>query len=171
MKKSTRTSATESTRSQRGERLTDAVNRLADEVRVVRDVLDETREDLAWVTRNGIPGYCGEHSQLIRMNRAPFASDTNERLEIRTSTVGQSGSSEFSSDAFDALVSEIAEAVTAVGQEQVNLLLTALDDARAKLLTAIKKQFADPKPETNRTSKQHAPASNSSKPSEPGQLF
>ena len=55
------------------ERLTDAVNRLADEVRVVRDVLDETREDLGWLTRNGLPNQTTVHTQLVawRSTRSP----------------------------------------------------------------------------------------------------
>ena len=174
MTKSTRASAAESTRSQHVERLTDAVHRLADEVRVVRDVLNEIREDLGWVTRNGIPSHRGEHTQLVRMAANPLAPDANEHLEVRTSTIGQSGSPEFSSDAFDALVSEIAETVTVVGQEQVNLLLTALDDVRTKLLAAIKSPIVQPK--ANKETDVAEPASPllsaaSLTPSEAGRLF
>ena len=166
MKKSTRASAPESTRSQHVERLTDAVDHLANELRVARDVMDEIREDLGWITRNGIPGHRGEHIQL--------SPQANERLEVRASTVGQSGLSEFSPDAFDALVSEIAEAVKVVGQEQVDLLLTALDDVRTKFLVAIKSPTA--KPKTSKKIGDLEPTSlplpaASSTASEPGLLF
>ena len=174
MKKSARASAPESQRSQWLERLTDAVNRLADEVRVVRDVLDETREDLGWLTRNGIPGRHGEHRQIVRMACDPLASNANELLEVITSTGASANSSELAPDVFDELVSEIAEAVTVVGQEQVNLLLSALDDVRAKLLAAIKASPKQPKVEKQPTSPLSAPHSDSvpsPKPSEPRSLF
>ncbi len=114
------------------------MNRLTDEVRVVRDVLDETREDLQWVTQNGIPDHHGEHPQIVRMARDPLEPDANELLEVLTSTVASSNSSELAPEMFDELVSQIAEVVTVVGQEQVNLLLSALDDAWPKVFAAIK---------------------------------
>ena len=174
MTKSARASAPESSRSQLVERLTDAVNHLAEEARLLRDVLDETRENLSWIARNGIRWRQDEHAQLVRMASDPHSPDGNERLEIPASTVGQSGSSEFSLDAFDTLVSQIAESVTVIGQEQVNLLLTALDDVRAKLLAAIKSPTLQPKPckKTDDTEPSSQPTSkDSSNPSEPRRLF
>lgn len=114
------------------------MNRLADEVRVVRDVLDETREDLQWVTQNGIHDHHGEHPQIVRMAREAPAPDANELLEVLTSTVASSNSSELAPEVFDEIVSQIAEVVTVVGQEQVNLLLSAMDDAWPKVFAAIK---------------------------------
>lgn len=140
MAKSAKPSAPDASRSQHLQRLANAVNRLADEVRVVRDVLDDVREDLGWITRNGIPGRASEHTQLLRLARDPFSPNANERL------VTQATSSADSASSLDELVAEFAEAVTVVGQEQVNLLLTAMDDARTKLLAAIKTPSVDPKP-------------------------
>ena len=120
------------------ERLTDAVNRLADEVCVVRDVLDETREDLGWLTRNGLPHQATVHTQLVRMARDPLAPDANERLEFRRFAFPNPGHSTLVSETLDDLVSEIAEVVTGTGQEQINLLLGAVDDMREKLVAAIR---------------------------------
>ena len=53
------------------------------------------------------------------------------------------------SKVFNELVSEIAEAMTVIGQEQLNMFLMALDDARAKLLAAIK--TTSPKPTERET--------------------
>ena len=171
MTKSARTPAPEPARLQHLERLTDAVNRLADETRVVRDVLDEIREDLGWVTRNGIPGRQGEHTQLVRMARDPLSPDTNDRLEVSRSRLSPSSSTGLSETRFDELVSEITEVIAVVGQEQVNLLLTSLDEVRAKLLAAIKTPPVDPKPEmTAAASEQRVPIP-TDKPSKPGQLF
>lgn len=138
MAKSAKSSAAESGRPQLMERLTDAINRLADEVRVVRDVLDETREDLGWLTRNGLPHQTTVHTQLVRMARNPLAPDANERFEFRRFVFPNAGHSTLASERLDELVSEIAEVVTGTGQEQVNLLLGALDDVREKLIAAIK---------------------------------
>ena len=137
-----RTPAPEPKRSASVERLTDAVNRLADELRVVRDVLDDVREDLNWVTRNSIPGRAIQHTRVIRMARDPLAADAREHLELRTYTLEPKNCSGISPEVFDELVSEIAEAMTVVGQEQLNMFLTALDDARAKLIAAIRQPVA-----------------------------
>jgi hypothetical protein len=171
MAKSARTPAPEPARLQHLERLTDAVNRLADETRVVRDVLDEIREDLGWVTRNGIPGRQGEHTQLVRMARDPVSPDANDRLEISRSRLSPSSATGLSETRFDELMSEITEAVAVVGKEQVDLLLTSLDEVRAKLLAAIKTPSVDPKLEaTVAASEQRVPIP-TDKPSKPGQLF
>lgn len=98
---------------------------------------DETREDLGWLARNGIPGGHGEDISQVRMAHDPLADDAIERLESAVSAIGRSHSSELAAEVFDELVAEIAEVVTVVGQEQVNLLLAALDDARAKVVAAI----------------------------------
>ena len=78
------------------------------------------------------------------MARDPLAADANEHLAVLTSTPAFVNSSELSAEVFDELVSEIAEVVTVIGQEQVNLLLVALDDARTKLVAAIKSSAASP---------------------------
>ena len=138
MKKYSPATAPASPRRQQAERLTDVVEKLADEVRVVRDVLDDIREDLSWITRNGLPTRSIEHTRVLRMARDPLAPDARDHLELRTYTLEPHGSSEISPQVFDELVSEIAEAVTVIGQDQLNMFLIALDDARAKLLAAIK---------------------------------
>lgn len=171
MTKSARTPAPEPARLQHLERLTDAVNRLADETRVVRDVLDEIREDLGWVTRNGIPGRQGEHTQLVRMARDPLSPDTNDRLEVSRSRLSPSSSTGLSETRFDELVSKITEAVAVVGKEHVDLLLTSLDAARVKLLAAIKTPSNDPKPETIAAASEQRVPIPTDKPSKPGQLF
>ena len=144
MKKSSPTPAPASPRRQQAERLTDVVGKLAEEVRVVRDVLDDIREDLSWITRNGVPTRSIDHTRVLRMARDPLAPDARDHLELRTYTLEPRGSTEISPKVFDELVSEIAEAVTVVGQEQLTMFLMALDDARAKLLTAIKTTSPQP---------------------------
>ncbi len=153
MKKSSPATAAASSHRQQAERLTDVVGKLAEEVRVVRDVLDDIREDLSWITRNGVPMRSIEHTRVLRMARDPLAPDARDHLELRTYTLEPHGPTEISPKVFDELVSEIAEAVTVIGQEQLNMFLMALDDARAKLLAAIKTTPPQPtERETNATS-------------------
>ncbi|MBI1314485.1 hypothetical protein GC176_24600, partial [bacterium] len=58
----------------------DSVDRLTAEVRVLRDVLDEIREDFSWVTRNGLPVQPVIHTRVKRMALDPCADDWGERL-------------------------------------------------------------------------------------------
>ena len=90
------------------------------------------------MTQNGIPDHHGEHPQIVRMARDRLEPDANELLEVLASTVASSNSSELAPDVFNELVSQVAEVVTVVGQEQVNLLLSALDGAWPKVIAAIK---------------------------------
>ena len=139
MKKTASATAPERTHSQQADRLCETVTDLTQHVRVLIDVFDDIREDLSWITRNGIPG-CRpiEHTRVVRMARDPLAPDAREHLEIRTYTLEPHGPSVVMPEVFEALVSEIAEAMTVVGQEQLNMLLAALDDARTKLMAAIR---------------------------------
>ncbi len=174
MAKSARSPAQESRRSDWLEPLTDAVNRLTDEIRVARDVVDEFRIDFAWLLQNGMPHQPQEFVILKRMAHDPLADDAIERLESAVSAIGRSHSSELAAEVFDELVSEIAEAVTVVGQEQVNLVLSALNDARAKLVTAMKASSVTPSVSQESTAPPASQASTSqasAKPSETQSLF
>jgi hypothetical protein len=77
------------------------------------------------------------------MARDPLAPDARDHLELRTYTLEPHGSP-ITPEVFDELVSEIAEAITVVGREQLNMFLTALDDARTKLMGAIKSPLPGP---------------------------
>jgi hypothetical protein len=64
--------------------LRDEVTDLKNQVQVLSDILDEIREELQWVTRNGLPireplPAC---PTLKRMALDPCADDWNERLVI-----------------------------------------------------------------------------------------
>jgi hypothetical protein len=60
----------------------ESVDRLSAEVRCLREVLDEVREDFSWVTRNGLPIRSMEHVRVYRMARDPNADDWAARLVI-----------------------------------------------------------------------------------------
>ena len=132
-------SASERSTGGRIDNLTQAVTTLTEHVEVLCDVMSDLREDVNWITRNGIPGgRPTEHTRLIRMARDPLAEDARDHLELRTYTLEPHGAPAITPEVFNELVSEIAEAMTVVGQEQLNMFLTAFDDARTKLMMAIK---------------------------------
>lgn len=158
------------------ERLCDAVTGLTQNVHVLIDVLDDIREDFNWITRNGIPGGRPiEHTRLIRMARDPLTPEARDHLELRTYTLEPCGSSPITPDVFEELVSEIAEAMTVVGQEQLNMFLMALDDARAMLMAAIKNPASKPVGDQAVPELQPAPSMSvttfPSEPTKPGRLF
>ena len=62
------------------EELTDAISQLSDEVRVLRDVLDEVRELLSYDQRNRSSG-CG-HSVLKQMALDPASDNWGDMLVI-----------------------------------------------------------------------------------------
>lgn len=64
--------------------LTDAVERLTEEVRVLRDAIDEIRQELQWTAQNRSPGQQSEQAVPVLKRTAadPCAADWNERLVI-----------------------------------------------------------------------------------------
>lgn len=67
--------------------LVECLDRLADEIRVVRDVLDAIHDDFNWVTRNGQRSdHLHQHSILKEMALDPTTDDWGERLRILRDT-------------------------------------------------------------------------------------
>ena len=138
----------------------------------MRDVLDETRGELSWLTQNGIVGLAGEHCRFIRRTNGPLAPEANERGIVVAATT--ESSTEVLAEVFDELVSKIAEIVTVVGQEQANLLLSAIDELRAKLVTTIKSAAVTPSADTELSAPKSSPEATAQIPatsSEPRRLF
>ena len=130
------------------ERLVTSVDRLAFEVRVLREVLDEIREDFSWVTRNGPTARAIEHVHVKRMALDPCAEDWGEHLEIERSTYDP-GSLRSKPPAIpvDAdRVDELTTVLETIAQGQLEIILTALDRVRTDLLTAIKPSGGQSKP-------------------------
>ena len=65
--------------------LSESVDQLIGEVRLLRQVLDEIREDLSWVTRNGLPVQPVEHVHVKSMARDVTAVDWNNWLVVERS--------------------------------------------------------------------------------------
>ena len=118
--------------------LAESVDRLTSELRVLRQVLDEVREDVSWVTRNGLPVRPVEYSCVKRMALDPCAEDWGEKLVVERSTYDPRMSTPLGSQAFDRVVEELEQTLEAVAQGQLEVVLVALDGVRAELLKAIR---------------------------------
>ncbi len=174
MKTSTRASATESTRSQHVERLTDAVHRLADEVRVVRDVLGEFQTDFSWLLQNGVPHQPQEFVVVKRMARDPLAADWSERLVVERFPLPQSESdrSLLSMDDLEAVALEMQSAFVGIAEGQLDIVLTALDELRRRILSALAQRDTEPQNSPPAPATQHSPGSDAvSASSKQGELF
>lgn len=146
MTKPTRASAPESTRSQHVEQLTDAVHRLADEVRVVRDVLSEFHTDFSWLLQNGMPHQPQELVVVKRMARDPLAADWSERLVVERFPLPRSEAdrSSLSMDDLEAVALEMQSAFVGIAEGQLDMVLTALDVLRQRILSALARRDIEP---------------------------
>jgi|GEM_PF-689290 len=123
--------------------LTAAVERLADAVIVLRDAVDEIREDISWLSRNGLSVQPIEHVVVKRMARNPCAANWSEHLHIERSTfpADQSGSL-LDADTCNRIAEELTATFEAVAQGQLEVVLTALDGVRDEILAALKRPLA-----------------------------
>ena len=122
----------------------EAADRLSAEVRCLREVLDEVREDFSWVTRNGLPIQPMEHVRVRRMARDPNADDWAARLVVDRFLLPQNvhvSSSE--SDSLDDLALNLTTAVEAVARGQLEPVLRALDAMRTRLAAMLQQQAGD----------------------------
>ena len=71
--------------------LAESMDNLTGELRMLRQVLDEIREDISWVTQNGLPVRPVEYVRVKRMALDPCAEDWGERLVIERSRYDPSG--------------------------------------------------------------------------------
>lgn len=125
--------------------LAKAVDRLTAELRMLRNVMDEIREDFSWVTRNGLPIQPIEHVHVKRMALDPCAEDWGDHLEIERSTYVPRGSaSPLDSTALDRIAEELTTSFESVAQGQLEIVLTALDGVRTEILNALKRRRGDP---------------------------
>ena len=119
--------------------LTDSVDRLTGELRVLRQVLDEVREDFAWVTHNGLQVTPVEYTCVKRMALDPCAEDWGEKLVVERSTYDPRTATPLDSQSLDRVVEDLERTFEAVAQGQLEVVLVALDGVRAELLKAIRK--------------------------------
>lgn len=155
-----------------------AVDRLAQELTCLRQVLEEVREDFSWVTRNGVPVQPIEHVHVRKMAVDPCADDWGERLEIESSTFGGKGSaSPLDSVALDQIADDLKTTFEAVAQGQLEIVLSALDGVRGEILTTLKRRSGVTAGESVRAAKPSSTPPYSPTPDDasaeppPGRLF
>ncbi len=134
------------------QQLAESVDRLTDELRSLGTVLESIREDVSWVTRNGLPVQPVEHIHLTRMARDPCADDWNERLLVERTMIHPPGQlSALGSPDIERIAEELRTTVESLAQEHLEPVLTALDEVRDGLLWEIRrtKQEASGEPLCN----------------------
>ncbi len=143
--------------------LSEPVDRLIGEVRCLREVLDEIREDLSWVTRNGLPIQPIEHVHIKRMARNVAADDWNARLEIdRVLLHPPSQLSGKDALNIERISDELRETVATLAQGQIEPVLKALDEVKTALVMAMQRDKA-----TNNESSNSTPVTSLFSPDEP----
>lgn len=170
------------------DRLQTAVDELADNVRILTDIVGHIREDLSWLTRNGVP-----HQPLnVLVHRMPLLSDGVPReggfeFSLLSSPSRDPTAETLSDDhlrnaVIDEIVDRLAVPLGQMAQEQLNALLSVLDESHRKVLQAIRDPQSFQPPEsrppvssTRRVKKAvptpNAPTPPADPPPPPGQLF
>lgn len=126
------------------DRLQASVEAIADGVRVISDIVEHIREDLSWLTRNGIP-----HQPLhVLIHRMPLVSDGESgdgsfefslvSPPARDPTVETLTDAQLRAAVIDQIVDRLAEPLGHLAQEQLNSLLSVLDDSHRQVLQAIR---------------------------------
>ena len=165
-----------------------AVDKLAENVSVLTDIVDQIREDLSWLTRNGVP-----HQPLnVLVHRMPLLSNGEPEqgsyeFSLLTPPVRDPTAETLSDDRLrevvvDQIVDRLAEPLGHLAQEQLNALLSVLDDSHREILQAIRNpQSVEPpeprpvRPRASRTKKTTTKPTAPKPPAEPpppaGHLF
>jgi hypothetical protein len=161
------------------DRLQEAVDKLAENVSVLTDIIDQIREDLSWLTRNGMP-----HQPLdVFVHRMPRLSDDEPERgsfefsfltpPVRDPTAETLSDNRLRDTVVGQIVERLAEPLGHVAQEQLNALLSVLNDSHRKMLEVIRNP--PPRPPASRTKKTSTKPSVPNPPAEPppprGRLF
>ena len=125
---------------ERTDPLADAADRLSSEVRCLRDVLDEIREDVSWMTRNGLPIQPVEHVNIKRMARDVNAADWNERLVVERTPLHPPGRlTGIATPELRRLTEDLQSAVEALMDGQIGPILKAVDEVQTALMDAMQR--------------------------------
>ena len=123
-----------------------AVERLSDELRILREVIDGIREDVSWVTRNGLPIQPIEHVIVKRIALNPTAADWSEQLVVERSRLDGRGESVGFDDIPERIAETLVTVLEGVAPGQLEILLHAFDQVRNELRTMLAKSDEPPSP-------------------------
>lgn len=116
----------------------EAGDRLAAEVRCLREVMDDVREDLSWLTRNGLPVQPVEHVHVKRMARDVTAPNWDERLVVERTMLHPPGQlSGIATPELRRLAEELQSAVEHLLEGKIGPVLKAVDEVQAALKSGL----------------------------------
>jgi hypothetical protein len=167
------------------DRLQASVDELSQNVRVLTDIVDQVREDLSWLTRNGVP-----HQPLsVVVHRMPHIGESGTPdmsmapWPVRDPTAETLSDEQLREAAIDQVVERLGETLGQFAQEQLNALLSVMDHAHREVMQAIRGQQGAkpdgnsppaPQPRRRRRKADQTPAAAAAPPREPppsGKLF
>jgi hypothetical protein len=115
------------------EQLSAAVTELAQNVRVLTDLVEQTRSELQWIAQNGMP-----HQTLtVRILPVEASEGTTQRVEV-VETGPSPSDAPATADDVQELFEWLAEHLTELEQEQLNQILTAQEDVKRHVVAAIR---------------------------------
>ncbi|MDB5388244.1 MAG: hypothetical protein JWM11_3890 [Planctomycetaceae bacterium] len=114
--------------------LRESVDKLSQEIGLLREIMDQIREDLCWVTRNGLPIQPIEHVVVKQMALNPCAKDWGDRLVIERHT--NQTFSPLESGILDHIAADLKSTFQAIAQGQLDTVLDSLDRVRTQLQTS-----------------------------------
>ena len=168
------------------DRLRTTVEELSQNVRVLTEIVDALREDLSWLTRNGMP-----HQPItVIVLRMPGVAEEGSRgtMELSFAHLPDRDPTETLTNdqvrkaVIDDVVQRLAEPVGEVAQQQLSSLVSTLDHAHRDVLEAIRggktSHTEEPAPKPTRKPKKKpikkspvAAESPPEPPPPPGRLF
>lgn len=133
-------SPSRATDDQETDRLLEVVDQLQQQAGVLIDLISDVREDLSWLTRNGVP----HQPLLIRVERMaldPLAKDWGDRLQISVISPNQRRfpdlTGDDSSGRVTGLVERLADPLGQVAPQQLAVLTSLIDRFKHEILQAI----------------------------------
>ena len=161
------------------DRLQTTVEELSQNVHVLTEIVDALREDLSWLTRNGMP-----HQPItVIVHRMPHVvgEGTRDTMELsfaqlpdRDPTADTLSDDQVRAAVIDEIVERLTVPLGELAQEQLNVLLSIFDHAHRDVLQAIRKpqtippeELAPKKPRRRKRKEEPTAAVVQSVPQEP----
>ena len=112
-----------------------AVNRVGDELGTLQETLEQIREDLSWLTRNGLPVQPVEHVIVKGMALDPCDPDWASKLAVIR--LDPAGDADLDSQIAGRVATVIETALEALMQRQLEIVVSALDSVRSEILASL----------------------------------
>ncbi len=151
------------------ERLSAAVTELSHNVRVLTDLVQETREELQWLAHNGVP------HQTLTVRIEPLSPGTPTATDegpwkVQVTEVEDPAAKPVTEQGLEDVCEWLVDQFGELAQEQLNLLVTAQNGVKREILAAIAGQARVPPTTSSRSTPvdRDIPAASAAAPSRPG---